>query len=184
MRAERTKKRFTVDDLDRMDHAGIFANERVELINGEIFLMSIGPRHAARVERARDLLNRFLGGKAAVRSQNPIWVDEYNLPQPDVIVAELREDYYESRHPRSQDIFLLLEVSDSSVEYDRDQKLAVYAISGIREYWIEDIAQDTLLIFRDPEGDRYTTTLTLHRGEIASPLAFPDIRINVEDLFG
>ena len=146
--------------------------------------MSIGSRHAGRVERARDLFNRSLPGLAAVRSQNPIRIDDYNLPQPDVIVAKLRRDYYESAHPRTEDIFLLLEVSESSTEHDREIKLALYAISGIREYWIEDITQDELLVFRDPAGDRYSTCLTLHRGDTISPLAFPDIAIKVEDLLG
>ena len=184
MRTGTTKKRFTVDDVDRMDNAGIFTNERIELINGEIFLMSIGSRHAARVERARDLFSRFLAGKAAVRSQNPIWIDDFNLPQPDVVIAAPRQDYYESHHPRSEDIFLLLEVSDNSLEHDREVKLAMYAISRIHEYWIEDIAQDALLVFRDPDGDRYTTCLTLHRGDTVAPLTFPDMKIEVEDFLG
>src|SRR5215471_2988787 len=79
-----TKKLFKVDDFYRMDQAGIFTNERVELINGEIFLMTIGSRHAARVERARDLFARCFAGKASVRSQNPVRIDDYNLPQPDL----------------------------------------------------------------------------------------------------
>jgi Uma2 family endonuclease len=184
MRTGTTKRLFTVDDLYRMDKAGIFTNERVELIRGEVFVMTIGSRHAARVERARDLFNRLLSGKVAVRSQNPVWIDDYNLPQPDVIVTKPRDDYYELQHPRVEDTFFLLEVSDSSLEHDREVKLAVYAISNIREYWIENISEDALLVFRDPESDHYATCLTLRRGDTRSPLAFPDVQIKVEDLLG
>jgi Uma2 family endonuclease len=179
-----SRKLFKVDDLYRMDEAGIFSNERVELVNGEIFLMPIGSRHSARVERARDLFARCFSGRAAVRSQNPVWIDDYNLPQPDLVVAKLREDYYEAQHPRVEDTFLLLEISDSSIEYDREVKLAVYAISGIREYWIEDISNDLLIVFCDPEGDRYRTCLSFRRGDVCASLAFPDIQIRIEDLLG
>jgi hypothetical protein len=103
MRSGTIKRLFTVDDLYRMDRAGIFRNERVELIHGEVFRVMIGPRHAAAVERARDVFNRSLLGKVAVRSQNPIWIDEYNFPQPDVVVAKYRADYYESEYPRRED---------------------------------------------------------------------------------
>jgi Uma2 family endonuclease len=184
MRSGTIKRLFTVDDLYTMDRAGIFRNERVELIHGEVFRVMIGPRHAAAVERARDVFNRSLLGKVAVRSQNPIWIDEYNFPQPDVVVAKYRADYYESEYPRREDIFLLLEVSDSSIEHDREVKLALYAISKFSEYWIEDVSGEALLVFRDPEDDRYTTCLTLHRGETITPLAFPEIRLRVEDFLG
>lgn len=186
MRIGKTKKLFTVDDLYRMDKAGIFKNERVELINGEIILMSDGSEHAARVERARDLFNHCFLGRAALRSQNPICIDDYNFPRPDLCVAKHRQDYYKSQHPRVEDVFFLLEVSDSSAdyEYDREVMLAVYAISGIREYWIEDISNEILLVFRDPDGDRYAACLTLGRSDTVSPLAFPDIHIKVEDLLG
>jgi Uma2 family endonuclease len=167
-----------------MDKAGIFTNQRVELIHGEVFLMTIGARHAAAVELARDMFSQRLSGLAAVRSQNPIWLDDYNLPQPDITVAKHRRDYYRSQHPRNEDIFLLLEVSDSSLEHDLEVKLAVYAISGIPEYWIEDISNEALLVFRDPKDDCYTTCLTLRRGETISPLAFPEIRFSVDDFLG
>jgi Uma2 family endonuclease len=167
-----------------MDKAGIFTNQRVELIHGEVFLMTIGRRHAARVERARDVFNRSLSGKAAVRAQNPISIDEYNFPEPDLVLAKFREDYYESQHPRREDIFLLMEVAERSIEHDREVKLALYAICRFPEYWIEDISNDALLVFRDPKDDGYTTSLTLRRGDTVSPLAFPEISFRVEDFLG
>lgn len=184
MQGRTTKKRFTVDDIHRMDRAGIFTDERIELINGEVFLMGIGSRHAARVERARDLLSRLLIGRAAVRSQNPIFIDDHNLPQPDVVLARLRNDYYESHHPRTEDIFLVLEISDASIEHDEEVKSALYAIAGINEYWLEDISREIVLIFRHPVGDRYSNSLTAKRGDMISPLAFPDLQFKVEDLLG
>jgi len=181
----RTEKRlFTVDELYQMDQAGLFRNQNVELIRGEIFLMAKGNRHQSRVDRANDLFMNALGKVALVRVQGPLFIDNYNLPEPDIQLVRRRPDYYDSEHPSPKDVFLVLEISDSSLTRDREVKLALYAISGVTEYWIEDIQQHAILVFRNPSGDTYNTQLTYHRGDWLSTLAFPDIRLKVEDILG
>jgi Uma2 family endonuclease len=184
METETRKRLFTVDELHQMDKAGLFRNQHVELIGGEIFLMANGNRHQARVDRVTDLFGHFFRGRANLRGQGPLLVDQYNLPEPDVMLIKRRSDFYESAHPGPADVFLLLEISDSSITHDRDVKLALYAIAGIPEYWIEDIREDVVLVFRDPIGDTYSTQLTFRRGESISCRAFPDVQFKVEDILG
>jgi Uma2 family endonuclease len=184
MQSSMDKKLFTVAEVLQMDQAGLFRNQRVELIHGEILLMPKGSRHQARVDRITALFAQELGGRAIFRIQGPLLVDNYNLPEPDAMLMEPRADFYESGHPRPENILLLMEVADSSIQRDREVKLALYAISGIREYWIEDVLKDALLIFRDPAGDKYETCLTLRRGDTASPLSFPDIQFKVDQILG
>jgi len=95
-----------------------------------------------------------------------------------------RSDFYEQKHPSSEDVILLVEISDSSLERDREVKLALYAIAGIQEYWIEDVQADVLLVFRNPARDHYLTALTFHRGERVAPVALPDIQFGVSDMLG
>jgi Uma2 family endonuclease len=184
MQSSMDKKLFTVSELLRMDEAGLFRDERVELIHGEILLMPKGSRHQARVDRITALFARTLSDRAIFRVQGPLLVDNYNLPEPDAMLMKPRTDFYESQHPRPEDVLLLVEVADSSIQRDREVKLALYAIAGIREYWIEDVLKDALLIFREPAGDKYEACLTLHRGDTASPLCFPDIQFKVDEILG
>lgn len=186
MRAEVTKKLFTVDDYYRMAEVGILKPEdRVELLEGEIVEMSpIGNRHAGCVNRVTDLFTFLFRGKAIVTVQNPARLNQYNEPQPDFVLAKTRTDYYASRHPTGEDIYLMVEIADSSLRKDRNVKVPIYARLGIPEVWIADLQQDRILIFRDPAGNAYKTTLTLHRGESLSVLAFPEINFKVEDVLG
>ena len=139
MQPSADKKLFTVDELYRMEEAGLFQDERVELLHGEIFLMPSGSRHQARVDRLNVLLVSTIGTRAIVRIQGPLFVDNYNLPEPDAMLIKSRPDFYEHKHPGPEDVLLIIEIADSSLERDREVKLALYAIAGIREYWIEDI---------------------------------------------
>jgi Uma2 family endonuclease len=186
MPAEVTKKLFTVDDYYRMAEVGILKPEdRVELLEGEIVEMSpIGNRHAGCVNRVNDLFTFLFRGKAIVTVQNPARLNQYNEPQPDFVLAKTRTDYYASRHPTGEDIYLMVEVADSSLRKDRDIKVPIYARLGVPEVWIVDLQRDRILIFRDPVGNSYKTTLTLHRGESLSVLAFPEITFNVEEVLG
>jgi Uma2 family endonuclease len=168
-----------------MDHAGLFKNQHVELIRGEIFLMSKGKRHQSHVDRVNDLFMNAFGKRVLLRVQGPLLIDNYNLPEPDILVMRRRTDFYDTEHPGPKDVFLLLEISDSSIVHDREVKLALYAISGVSEYWIADIRQDVIPVFRDPARDTYTTHLTFHRGgDSLSALAFPDIQFKVEEVLG
>jgi Uma2 family endonuclease len=184
MQPSADKKLFTVDELSRMEEAGLFQDERVELIHGEIFLMPTGSRHQARVDRLTALLVSAVGARAIVRIQGPLFVDKYNLPEPDAMIIKSRPDFYEHKHPAPEDVVLLIEIADSSLDRDREVKLALYAIAGVREYWIEDIQADVLLVFRDPVEDHYQTTLTFHRGQTLAPLLLPEIHWSVDEVLG
>jgi Uma2 family endonuclease len=178
------KKLFTVDELSRMEEAGLFQDERVELIHGELFLMPTGSRHQARVDRVNALMTAAIGSRAIVRIQGPLFIDKYNLPEPDLMLMKARADFYEHHHPEPGDILLLFEIADSSIERDREVKLALYSIAGVQEYWIEDIKGDELLVFRNPVEDRYQSALRFHRNQTLSPVAFPDIPFSVDQLLG
>jgi len=186
MRADVTKKLFTVDDYYRMAEAGILKPEdRVELIEGEILEMSpIGNRHAGCVNRANDLFTFLFRGKAIVTVQNPARLNEYNEPQPDLLLAKRRADYYASKHPTGEDIYLAVEIADTTLRKDRNLKVPIYARLGIPEVWIGDLQHDRLLVFRDPRGNSYQTNLTLHRSDPLFVTAFPEITFKVEDLLG
>jgi len=186
MRAEVTKKLFTVDDYYRMAEAGILTPEdRVELIEGEIIQMSpIGNRHAGCVNRATDLFTFVFRGKATVTVQNPVRLNKYNEPQPDLVLAKPRADYYASKHPTGEDVFLVLEVADTTLRKDRNVKLPIYARLEVPEVWIEDLAHDLILVFRDRAAKSYNTSLTLRRGDSLSVAAFPEVTFKVEDLLG
>ena len=184
MLIEAPKRLFTVDEYYRMGEAGILTEkDRVELVNGEIILKSpIGPKHQANVDRATVAFTTLLLGKAIVRIQGPVRIDNYNEPQPDVSLLRFRPDFYAAKHPGPEDSLLAIEVSDTTFRYDREVKLAIYAISRIPEYWIEDLNKDVILVFRNPERDGYDSLLTFHRGESISPLAFPEASFKVDDL--
>lgn len=181
-----SRRRFTADDYQRMGQAGILRREdHVELIDGEIVEMSpIGLRHAACVDRATMLLAPALVGKAIVRTQGPIRLSDYSKPQPDLILLEPRKDYYAAAAPITRDALLVIEVSDTSIRYDRGSKLKVYARAGVSEVWIEDLTTDTLWVFREPSRAVYKVQLTLRAGDALAPRAFPALRLAVSELLG
>ena len=148
MLIEVPKRLFTVDEYYRMGEAGILTEkDRVELVNGEIIVKSpIGPKHQANVDRVNDAFTSLLRGKAIIRIQGPVRIDNYNEPQPDISVLKFRTDFYSTKHPGPADILLAIEVSDTTIRCDREIKPALYAISRIPECWIEDLNQDVILV--------------------------------------
>lgn len=186
MRTEITKKLFTVDEYHRMAEVGILAeDDRVELIDGEIIQMSaIGHRHMVCVIRANTMFIEAFGRKAVVSAQNPVQLSDWTEPQPDLVVFKPRSDFYAARKPTPKDVLFVVEVADTSLRYDGNVKLPRYGAAGIPEVWIEDLKNDLLLVYRDPQHDSYKTSLTLQRGDSVSPIAFPDIRFAIDDLIG
>ena len=186
MRTDVTKKLFTVDEYYRMADAGIFTeDDRVELIEGEILEMSpIGHRHMVCVDRANDLLTSALRGKALISVQNPLRLNKYNEPQPDIVVLKWRADYYASKLHTPEDTLLVLEVSDTTLRYDTKVKLPIYAVSGISEVWIENLQDDQLLVYRNPAGTSYQVCLILKREDSISVQTLPDVVFKVLDLLG
>src|SRR5882724_6121200 len=179
--------RFTVRDFHRMADAGIFhEDDRLELLQGEIVEMPpIGPGHASGVNR---LMNSFLplqvSGKAIISGQNPIRLDEYSEPQPDLALLKPRPDFYAREHPGPQDVFLVVEVMDSSTSYDREVKVPLYARFSIPETWLLDVEQGLIEVYRAPGPEGYQQVRTLRRGERLSPQAFPDLIVTVDELLG
>jgi Uma2 family endonuclease len=177
-----TRKLFTFDDCLRMAETGVLSPaERVELVNGDILVMSpAGPRHGAAVDGTSDAMRELLRGKAFVRTQGTVVLDKYAAPLPDIALLKPRTDRYVSKNPDSADILLIVEVSISSLEYDTTTKLQLYAITGISEYWVADLENNRLFVYSGPVGDAYQSVRELHRGDTVAPILLPDCRIAVD----
>jgi Uma2 family endonuclease len=179
-------RKFTVDEWIRMGEAGIFGEcERVELIDGVVFTMSpFGLRHPAVVSRLTRLLVLALQTRAIVQPQGPLRVNDYTEPEPDLLVLREVADFYESGHPRVPDALLGIEVSESSLSYDRGFKARLYSQTGMQEYWVVDLEHDEILVHTDPRPEGFAGIRTAHRGESLQPLAFPDLSFQVSDILG
>ena len=179
--------RFTVHDYHRMAEAGIFAeDDRVELLEGEVIEMPpIGPGHAGGVKR---LMNSFLPlqaeRKVIISVQDPIRLGERSEPQPDLALLKPRPDFYAREHPGPEDVFLMVEVMDSSASYDREVKVPLYARFGIQETWLVDVEQEVIELYRVPGPQGYQQVRTLRRGEQLAPQAFPELILTVDELLG
>jgi Uma2 family endonuclease len=180
---ERSRRLFTADEFERMAEAGVFREEeRLELIRGEIVAMSpIGPGHGACVDI---LTKRFVigvGDRGVVRVQGVARVALDSMPEPDL--ALLRPRSYRRANPTPDDVLLVVEVAESSLRYDRIDKLQLYAIAGIREYWVVSVDDEWLEVYRAPEGNGYRESRRLGRDDTIAPLAFPDVVITVAEIF-
>ena len=170
--------KWTVEDYHRMIEAGILDDRKVELIAGEICPMAPeGPPHSYFGGSLADQFRSRLGNRALVRNANPITLSS-SEPEPDIAVVKGTWDTYRQRHPNGEDIFLLVEVSESSLQKDLGIKRATYAAAGIKEYWILDLKNSQLIAFRELQNADYLSVQRLQQGEI-SPLAFPDLSFSV-----
>ena len=179
--------RFTVDEYHRMGEVGIFSeDDRVELLTGEIVEMSpIGPLHAGTVDRLNALFSARLGGGVIVRIQNPLLLRiEDSEPQPDVVLLRPRPDFYARSHPEAPDVYLVIEVADTSVVADREVKFPIYARAGVPEAWLLDMVTQRLEVHRQPTPDGYQDVRSLQRGESVAPQAFPQLALTVDALLG
>jgi Uma2 family endonuclease len=152
--------RLSADDYERMVQAEILGEEdRVELIDGEIIDMPpIGSPHGGAVNRIANRLTRaFAETDAIVATQNPLRLSDFSEPEPDTALLRPRDDFYAKRHPRPEDVLLLIEVAESSLHYDRDKKLPLYARAGIAECWLVDLVGQALWIYRDPGPQGYAS---------------------------
>jgi Uma2 family endonuclease len=179
-----TRWRFTVHDYHRMGEAGILhEDDRVELIEGELVEMTaIGTRHFSCVNQLNRLLVMHVGDEAIVSVQNPVRLNEYTEPQPDLAVIRPR-DYRESL-PKPEDVLLLIEVSDTTLAYDRGVKLPLYARAGIREVWIVDLPGETIERHTDPSEEGYRRADRLRRGHSLESISLPGLTPSVDELLG
>ncbi len=180
---ERMRRRFTVYEYHRMGEAGILhEDDRVELIEGELVDMTpIGGRHAACVRELNRLLVKRVGDEMRVDVQNPIRLGEHSEPQPDLAV--IRAHKYGESLPGAEDALLLIEVSDTTLSYDRNVKLPLYARAGIREAWVVNLHGGTIERHTYPSENGYRSVVNARPGEKMESVALPDLTLAVDDVF-
>ena len=167
-----------------MAEAGIFhPEERVELIAGQIIRMSAkGTAHTAAVGRIDKLLQNRLGEQAWIRIEQPVVLDDFSEPEPDVAVVRLDPFDYADHHATRSEVYLIIEVADSSFKYDRETKAKVYAKSGIADYWVLDVIDRKLHMFREPIQEGYQSEVIFSEGASVSPSQFPTLEIALQDI--
>lgn len=177
-----TRLRFTVDEYLALGAAGILAKEeRVELLDGEIIQMApIGNRHLNSVDWVAHLLRPAIGDRAMVRVQGSIQLDEASMPEPDIAVIRLRS-INDIGPTLPSDVYLLVEVADSSLEFDLGEKLARYATAGIPEVWVANLRAGELVVNTEPRGSAYANVRIVPLDGTVSPQAFPDATLAVAD---
>ncbi|WP_376790048.1 Uma2 family endonuclease [Thermoflexus sp.] len=180
------RRLFTVEEYHRMAEVGILSeDDRVELIEGELIAMSpIGSRHAACVKRLVRLLDRAVGERAIVSAQDPIRLGRHSEPQPDVALLRYRPDFYASAHPGPEDVLLIVEVAETSADYDRTVKIPLYARHGIPEAWLVDLTEAHVEIYRQPSPQGYRELHIVHRGETISPALIPGLTVGIDEILG
>lgn len=174
--------KWTIADYHAMVAAGILNDRRVELIGGEIVEMAPeGEAHAYFSTASGHYLVQLLGDRALVRPAKPITLPDDSEPEPDVAVVQRLGREYLNHHPYPENIFWLIEYSESTLAKDLELKRQLYAAAGIPEYWVANLQTRQLIIFRDPQNGDYNSRMTLAEGEIA-PLAFPDLAVAVASI--
>ncbi|MGH7332539.1 MAG: Uma2 family endonuclease [Candidatus Rokuibacteriota bacterium] len=178
-------RRFSVAEFDRLVEVGILGDEeRVELLEGVLVAMTpIGDEHAASVNRLNELLAPRLADRAIIAIQNPIALPR-SRPYPDVAVLRRREDYYRTGKPGPADVFLLIEVADTSLARDRDLKLPSYGQAGIQETWVVDLIGGVVIIGTRPGTEGYALVTVHPRGDRLIVPGFPDVMLAVEEILG
>ena len=183
MAVQLPRRLFTVDEYHRMGKAGVFRDdEHVELLDGEIVPMNpIGSPHAWCVNR---LIEAFapLIGKFRLQVQNPVRLYDLAEPEPDIAILLRRTP--QNRHPRPEETVLIVEVADSSLRKDRGRKRAMYARAHIQDYWIVDLNNDRIEVYRRPTVRGYRSMALLGRGETVSPICAPDLVVDVSEVLG
>ncbi len=176
-------RRITVEEYDAMIESGVFdENDQVELLNGAIVeKMPKGPKHSAATYRTAKIFFSVFAETAITRIQDPILLDDFSEPEPDIVLAELKADEYETSHPRPEEIYLILEVSDSTLIYDRNTKGDAYARAGICQYIVLNVQEKTLEDYREPGADGFQSKQTLRAGQEFNLVSFPEIKLNVSD---
>jgi Uma2 family endonuclease len=177
-----TLAKWSVEDYHRMIAAGILCDRRVELLAGDIVQMSPeGPLHASRIRKVANYLRSILNDLALVSEAHPITLEQ-SEPEPNIAIVRLPESRYDERHPGSEDIFWLIEISDTTLAVDLNKKKQIYAAAGISEYWVMDVKSNSLTIFRQPSENDYSLKYEMTQGDLI-PLAFPEIAVSVDRLF-
>jgi Uma2 family endonuclease len=181
-----TRRALTVAEYHRMGDVGILTeDDRVELIEGELIApFPISSLHAGTVNALSRMLVLAIVDRAIVAVQNPVQLDDLSEPQPDFSVLRPRDDFYRRATPRPADVLLIIEVADSSLNYDRNVKRSLYARHGIPEFWIVNLAAGKIEVCRSPEGEQYVSVSLAGREALLEPQLLPGVTIPVAVLLG
>ncbi len=179
-----TVRKFTVEEYYKLAEVGILSeDDPVELIEGEIVMKSpISSRHAACVDRLTRLFSLKVEDRAIVRVQNPVHLSRHSEPEPDISLLKPRDDFYSSKHPTPEDVLLIVEVAETSLQYGRDVKLPLYARHGIPEVWLIDLESVRIEIHSDPEGERYKGVKVVKRGDRLPLTGLPGVELAAEEI--
>ncbi|MEM9906116.1 MAG: Uma2 family endonuclease [Cyanobacteria bacterium P01_D01_bin.44] len=177
---------ITRADYHRMAEVGILAaDEQVELIAGQIIQkMPKGPAHSALCKRIEKLFERLLGDQILVRLQDPIQLDTYSEPEPDIAVVHPSDNFYADHHPTTSEVYLIVEIADTTINRDLGTKADLYAAAGIADYWVFNITTQQLHVFREPQWDGYQRQIILKAQQSIALLAFPTCVMTVQACFG
>ncbi len=179
------KKHLTdVVEWQKMGKANIFPPEsHLELINGEIIEMApIGSHHASHLKRLNNLFSGLIKKSAIIAIQDPIQLGDLSEPEPDFMLLHPRSDFYYENHPTNSDVFLLIEVADSSLDFDQNTKLRLYAMHNIAEYWLLNVKEACLEVYLKPHNGLYTEKTTLRSGDKITLSQLENISIEVADI--
>ncbi|MBD2500076.1 Uma2 family endonuclease [Anabaena azotica] len=175
---------WTVEEYHRMAEAGIFgADERVELLEGKIiWMIAKGTAHRSAVSRTDRLLQNSLKNVALICVQDPVKLNERSEPEPDISVVKVDPLDYADHHPTPSEVYLIIEVADSSLKLDCETKAQAYSQAGIKDYWVLDVVNRQLHVFREPTPEGYKVKVVLAEDETITPLEFPDLQIVVLEM--
>jgi Uma2 family endonuclease len=179
-----TSHRFNVTDYYRLAEIGVLQPDaQVELLDGQVVdSFRISPLHAAVTRLVAQPFFALPEERCIVSVRNPVRLDEYNELQPDVMLLKYIPNYYKVQHPGPADVFLLIEVADASLDYDREQKLPAYGRAGIAEVWLVNLPDQTIEVYREPHFTGYNSKTILRAGDHAAPCAFHDASVDVSAL--
>ena len=186
MTTQPQSRAFTVGEYYRMAETDILTEEdRVELIAGQIVAMSpIGSRHAACVKRLNLLLGKIVGDSMLIGVQDPIQLDAYSAPEPDLVLLRPRADFYADAHPAASDVLLAIEVADTSADYDHEVKLPLYAQAGIPEVWLIDLQEGCVEVYTRPQGGAYQQCIEVAADANLTSPTIPRLALAAADLLG
>ncbi|RAM49401.1 MAG: Uma2 family endonuclease [Hapalosiphonaceae cyanobacterium JJU2] len=175
---------WTVQEYHRMAETGILGeDERVELLEGKIIWMSAkGTAHCSAVGRTYKLLEKLLGNQAWISIQDPIALNQRSEPEPDIAVVKIDSLDYADHHPTPSEVYLIIEVADTSLKFDCETKSKAYAQAGITDYWVLDVLNRQLYVFREPNEDDYQSQVILAEDGTISPKQFPNVQIRILEM--
>lgn len=170
---------FTIDEYRLMGEMGILTRKQpVELLNGEIIEMSpIKSLHSGTVKLLNRVLGEILGKDFIISIQDPVELNQYSEPEPDVAVLKFREDAYTKSHPKPPEVLLIIEVADTSLEKDREVKLPIYAASGIRECWIVNLREQQIEVYTEPSEKGYADIHIYRKGDLIQTQLVPNLPV-------